>query len=614
MLLGGRAIFGSLNFRDDRAAHPGFTAAEAQARARGFHTTTWVMDRLHLGLALRAAEPPAPSLPGAPPPTLLSGEIFNHVDVARQLSVGDGFEKPPAALFRHAFEAWGPDALARVDGAFAVAWWDPQARRLILGCDRRGDAHLYYAADARGLVFSSWCELLRPLADGVDRSAVQEFLRFLYISPPRTVYSGIRRLEPGHYLAAADRLGSPQQPSVQPLPWAQAELARRSSGEVVEMFEDLLLTSVGRCIAARPAAVSLSSGVDSSTIAAACARASSSPLCAFTVGFPDAQLDETGQAAAVARHLGIPHHVVGFPLADYRRAVDTLAHGFEAPVADPAFIPLVLAYEQARELAEVFVDGTGSDGLFGEPIPRHLRIQFAVSARLPRGARALLASLLRQVPGRRLGGYAELLDIEDIEEQFITWKGWTRREQEALFQEPVSFDDTLFYRTFRGVIARGAQAVYDAVHFMPPYHERLQAAAMVGRPIHFPYHEPLLRAFVRALPTPWRMDKGQTKVLLRKLHSRYFPDALARVSKHHFNMPLDSLLGYRDFDLVHTYLAHDRIRHHGLIDPALVSPWIERYLRGDTSLRFKIWSLVVLHAWLDGREPIAQPEVARAAR
>ena len=602
MLLGNRAIFGALSLNGDEvAARRGSSAMHDYATVLGCATSRWRIGHLWLGLAARPPRPEPSQPPGEePPPTAaLAGELSNGPDLALELTGSSRLAANPDRLLSAAYRAWGLNLFARLDGTFAAALWDEPAQRLLLTCDRRGDAHIYYRLESDRLLFSSWCQLLAPFAKGLDRAAAREFLRFLYISPPRTIHDGISRLAPGSYLLADTRSVTPQ-PLPDPLPaWSPADLSRRSTDDLVRIFEDLLLTAIRRRANEKAIAVFLSSGIDSATIAALCRRLRPDRVQAFTIGFDEPDLDETSAAAATATCLGLPHRVLSFGLDHYRQAFDLITSGFDQPVGDPASLPMTLAYLGAKDTADVFLDGCGSDSLFGLPIPRHLRFQLQIASRLPRPLRRALASALAHCPP--IERYARLFAFDHAEELLITWNGWTTRDLESLLGQPVDFTDTPFYRTFRKRRSQSAQQLFDTLYFHPPHYERLEAAALAERLVGFPYQDPHVRAFVGALPGHFRMAGANTKVLLRHLHARCFPPSLQPQTKRYFNIPLHRLLTAHHGELIHEHLTPDSLSRHALVDPDVAAPWIRRFTAGDQTLTFKVWALLVLHAWLDAQ-------------
>lgn len=595
MLFGGEAIFGSLNFSGaGRAAGCQADLLLRRARRSASEAQSQTFGPAVFGSLKRnsnAAQAPTVYENGGVY-ALAMGEIYDHTQEAAALQL----DPERSGFLAEGYRSEGAEFLQRLDGTFGAVLWDAHEDEFFLLCDPRADAHLYYRVDANGLVFSSSLGLLVENAAEIDLQAVYEFLRFLYIAPPRTIYRGISRLEPGHYLrirrgdARTETLGSTRGES-------HGAVSSGQAGEILEKFDQLFRNAVRKRLGGRRVGVFLSSGVDSATLTAVCQNVNPGAVEAFTVGFDNAALDEAQTAKSLARHIGVPHTELRFEMKDYRRAFDLMSKGFDQPFGDPAGLPLILACEAVHERVDVISGGVGGDDLFSAPVPRHLWFSTTVSARLPRFCRKRVAEALKRLRFEEVARYASLFDFDDVEELFVTWSGWSRRELEELAGKPISLAESGFYRAFRAQQMKGAQALYDALAFFPPDDCRFEAAALVDAPVELPYHDASLNAYVRGLPTRYRFSDGATKILLRQLFSRYFPDRLLADKKHYFNIPLQALLAHSDYELVHEFLGQNAVRRAGLVDVRDVQPWVDRFLAGDEKLRFKVWALVVLHAW-----------------
>lgn len=599
MLFNGQAIFGAVDFSEEgRAARCRAEQISQRAQYFGARARYEAFDAAVFGWANRSNRNTGRDGQRLDStfPIAVVGEVFSSTGSHRTISP----QENDYHWIAEGYASGGMDFLTQLDGTFALALWDPKLRRLTLLTDRRSDAQLFYQVDGNRLTFCSWLSLLAAPKTELDRSSIHEFLRFLYVAPPRTIYNGICRLEPGHYLESSNGTTT-----VRALKRRDQETDARhwqgSTDEALDRFQELFENAIDRRIGGRRAGVFLSSGVDSATLMAGCQRINPGGVEAFTVGFDNAELDETNAAHAYANHFGLPHSELRFGMREYQHAFESMTREFDQPFADPAGLPLILASENMKDRVDVFTGGTGGDDLFGAPIPRHLWFSLKFAAKLPSVFRLRFATLLKNAEWLGLSRRAALFDFHEPEELFITWSGWSKRELEQLLGEKISFEQSGFYRTFK-VYENGApQELYDALGVFPPDDCRFEAAAPANIPVELPYHDADLHAFVQSLPLSFRMHDGVSKVLLKDLFARYFPEELRLAKKHYFNIPLQRLLAEDNFELVHRYLERDVLRRHGCVNYERAEPWIERYIAGDESLMFKVWALLVLHAWLESR-------------
>jgi asparagine synthase (glutamine-hydrolysing) len=243
--------------------------------------------------------------------------------VGRLYGVEDG------ASPRTIAEAQSGGRLQGLDGRFCAVLWDGGRHRLSLYRDPSSALPLYYRAAGPGAVFADDLDALAasPGSRGaLDPDALHEYLRFLDIASPSTVYAGIRSPEPGVELVLAPGA----EPRSVPGPAPRSAPARAPDtgdlGRAADRVEQLFDAAVARRLPPQgPVVAFLSGGVDSALIAASCARLAPGRTVAFTVGFEEHGFDETPAAAAIAAHLGLPHRVLRLPLAAYRPAFDELA-------------------------------------------------------------------------------------------------------------------------------------------------------------------------------------------------------------------------------------------------------------------------------------------------
>src|SRR5436190_13138873 len=129
-----------------------------------------------------------------------NGELYNYRELRAELErAGHRFRsRGDTEVLVHLYEELGDRFAERLRGMFAVAIWDARKRRLVLARDRFGIKPLYYRPEGSGLAFASE---LRALPRGeVDFDALEAFLAFNSIPAPLSIFSGTRKLPPGHLL------------------------------------------------------------------------------------------------------------------------------------------------------------------------------------------------------------------------------------------------------------------------------------------------------------------------------------------------------------------------------------------------------------------------------
>lgn len=528
---------------------------------------------------------------------VVSGEMYN----LRSASPADRGEagEDPARLAALAYKSGGDAAFQGLSGLFCGALWDVKRQQLSLFRDGSGARALYWYQGEGWMAAATRLDYLVGMPDvpkGICNVGLHEYLRFLDVSAPNTIYANVQAVEPGmtvHFRRAQVTVSGPaEQPAL-----AQPE-ADLSFEDSVSALDAALRTSVARRLAqSRKTGVFLSGGVDSALLCAMAASIDPAGIEAFTVGFDEPAFDEGTVARDISSHLGIRHHCLRYEEADYAGAFAEFCGAVDLPFADPAGLPTLLLFKDCRGIVDTVLDGTGADTLVGVMPARHARLATQYAAALPPALRRVGSSLLRALPGT--AGYAPVLEFERPEEVLIRWKGWSRTEIQALCGGDVSLAQTKFYRVYRQFRGGDHLARYSALLGSLPDDRVHQAAEITGLRIRFPYWDGAVEEVIRRMPEGFRYSENQPKRVLRALLARYLPRRIWDLPKHGFDFPFQALLRREDHALVRRYLAPEQLARFGLVDAERVGSYLNRFMQGDDGIAFRIWALVVLHAWLE---------------
>ncbi len=301
-------------------------------------------------------------------------------------SAGHSFRtKSDTEVIVHAYEAWGEDCPKRFHGMFAFSIVEmPRgatgpATKIFLARDPMGIKPLYYA-DADGVFFFA-SEVRALLASGqiAPRIAVQTlpaYLLFGSVGEPATLIENVRSLPPGHSISipVADRISATPVPKAywdpasefRTFSSAKQNGASRDTQNVAPSVavRTLLENSVrGHLIADVPIGVFLSSGIDSTALAAI-ASGMQRDIHTFTVAFPDAEYNEAGIAQRTAARLGTEHTEFTLSLADMVSRLDEAVAAFDQPSMDGVNSYFV-SWAARQAGLKVALSGLGSDELFG---------------------------------------------------------------------------------------------------------------------------------------------------------------------------------------------------------------------------------------------------------
>ena len=299
---------------------------------------------------------------------VFNGEIYNFAEVRQELeAAGAAFRTDSdTEVLIHGWRVWGPEMLTRLNGMFAFALHDVAKAQLFLARDRLGVKPLHYVALADGsIAFAS--ELKGLLANPAVRRelnpcAIEDYFALGYVPDDTCWIDGVKKLGAGHFL-----LLKRGQPLPEPQQWWDVDFSNRATGSIrdleAEMRNRLRAAVTSRMVADVPLGAFLSGGVDSSTVVAFMAEASSQPVQTCAIGFDSAAHDETKYAAEIAVRFATEHRSRIVASDDYA-AADQIARMFDEPFADASALGTWRVSQLARETVTVALSGDGADEIF----------------------------------------------------------------------------------------------------------------------------------------------------------------------------------------------------------------------------------------------------------
>jgi asparagine synthase (glutamine-hydrolysing) len=548
-----------------------------------------------------------------------NGEIYNHPDLRRRLAArGAVFHTGSDAetLIEVMRAADSPHAgLLALEGMFAFALWDRQARTLLLARDRVGEKPLYLYDDGALFAFASEIKALLAHPAAVRRSSLSDpgspvlahYLGFGGLPAPETAFAHVTMLPPGHFVIVrpTERTVSPPSPYWQPTrPGADQPIDPR---EAVARIRSALDEAVRRTLLSDvPLGAFLSGGIDSGIITALMRQHSSGTVRTFSIGFSgDASFDETPYARRAAEHLGTEH--TAFTVQpEAVTLLPRLVWHHDQPFADSSAIPTYLVSRLAREHVTVALTGDGGDEAFAGYERFHAA---AVRRRLravPRGAWGAAATLLAGMPegtgyynllkrARRFAAsaaqppalaYFDLVRIFSAEQvRALTgcaddpagmWvAGRTAADPDLddllLLNLTTYLPDDLLIKTDRSSMAASLEA---------------RAPFLTA---------PVLEA-AWALPADLKLRGGVTKWVLRQVARDLLPADLIDRPKHGFGVPLGAWLR-ADMEAVRAVLYSPEARARGLLDARAVEQLIDEHASGRRDHAGRLWALLTLEWW-----------------
>lgn len=511
------------------------------------------------------------------------------------------------------------DTLELLNGMFAFAAWDRQERKLWLARDRLGEKPLYMGWSGSTFLFGS--ELKALMAFGgferrIDRVALGLYLDFGYVPAPYAIFAGIEKLPPGHFAVVDAAAASGTR--IETLPYWTAPLPTPDAAYAGEDLDALIENAVVlRMRSDVPMGAFLSGGIDSSVVTALMQKNSARPVRTFSIGFTEAQFDESAGAAAVAAHLGTDHMLLQVTPADALATIPSLPDVYDEPFADSSQIPTLLLARLARAHVTVALSGDGGDELFTGyarylvfddiwkrlgPVPQPLRAAAAQAVGSLAGiGRSLAPSSVRQLMSpERVTKMARCLKARDAQgfyEALLTVRDRADDRRGTSLDRPIVLDQFDIGKDFAS--PELGMGYLDTRLYLPDdilvkVDRATMAVALEGR---IPLLDHRIVEAAARLPIEQRIVGGIGKQVLRRILYRHVPAELVDRPKQGFAVPLADWLRGPLRDWAEALLA---IRSHAVADALdwgeVDRLWASHLSGTDRSAR--LWSILMLQAWV----------------
>ena len=544
---------------------------------------------------------------------VFNGEIYNHVELRHELQQrGHRFQSTTdGEVIAHLWEEFGADFPSRLNGIFAIALHDAARHQLVLVRDRLGVKPLYVHRGPGRMLFGS--EPKAILADGkvprvLDTKSAVEFLAWEYVPAPNTLLQHIRKIEPGTLVDLDLTNGTWAEKTWWDLP--PDDSITRTPAD----WEDAIDAKVTECVRRQlvsdvPLGAFLSGGVDSSLVVA-----SMGPTQTFSIGFDEPSYNELPWADMVARHIGVQHQskVIEPHAVDL---FEKLMPFMDDPIGDFSIFPTYLVSDLARQNVTVVLSGDGGDEIFGGYETYAAQQQSAIWEQVPAFLRKqVVHPLLRRLPPQpkkkglinKARRFAEGFD-QDPAFGHSRWRLFiSEKEQRELFT-PDLMDETshigqhiLDLTTRAGSRSDVDRALYiDMKSYLSDNClvkvDRMSMACSLEARVPLLDHELVELAF--QMPSSFKVNRSQTKVMLKRVAARHLPKPSVYRPKEGFSIPIKNWLCNEFRPLLEDSLRPATLASDGLVQPATVDRLKREHLAGHANHSHILWGLIVLQDW-----------------
>jgi asparagine synthase (glutamine-hydrolysing) len=475
----------------------------------------------------------------------------------------------------------------------------------------------YRVIDGR-LQFAQRADAWGEAAAELDPQAVFDYLYFHAIPSPRTVFSGVQRLPPGHCAIM-------QNGSLRVLPYWKPQFAPQQTGVSFDRlkaeFRDILAQSVTRQLDGGKAACFLSGGTDSSTVAGMLAQTLGKGPASYSIGFEAEGYDEMAFARIASKHFGCEHHEYYVTPDDLVRSIPDVAAFYDQPFGNSSAVPAYYCARMAQaDGVTRILAGDGGDELFGGNKRYATQRVFGVYDATPPWVRGALEplianSLAASIPVLRKGSSYVKQARVPLPDRLQTYN---------LLQR-LGIDDVLTPSFLSGVNRLAPQQqqreVWQQSHGAHPLDRQLAfdwrytlaendlpkvcgTTQLAAIEVAFPMLDKQLVDFSLRLPTHYKLKGLKLRWFFKEALRGFLPDEIIVKKKQGFGLPFGvwalrhAGLGALARDALGTLSTRD------IVQPAFIKDLLDHKLAEHPGYYGEmVWILMMLEHWMRRHAP-----------
>ncbi|HEY0049187.1 MAG TPA: asparagine synthase (glutamine-hydrolyzing) [Pyrinomonadaceae bacterium] len=555
-----------------------------------------------------------------------NGEVYNHADYRAELEAKNHVYKThcDTETILHLYEEYGSDCVEKLRGMFAFAIWDRRKKELFIARDRLGVKPLYYVHDAEGnLFFASEIKSLleaKAVRAEINFNVLPDQLANHGTSGEETLYSGVKRLAPGHTLIWKDgkiNVRKYWDVSFEP------KHENKPDAEFVDEWRELFRKSVElRLMADVPLGMFLSGGIDSSAICAMMARTVDAPVKTFSVGFSEREANELAYARLVADAFQTDHHEITVTPEQFFEALPRLIWHEDEPLGFIASVPLYFISKLAQKHVKVVLTGEGSDEILGgygryRKTLALLKYGAKYESLTPDFLRAFVKNNLGNLPSSgklKRTFLSRPADMENL--YFDNFAIFSKAMQENLLsaetKEKIA-ERNPYADLQNHLLQTDAEDLLDKLlyadtktylHELLMKQDQMSMAASIESRVPFLDHK--LVEYTAKLPQKMKIRGRETKWILREAMRGILPAEILNRPKMGFPVPVGRWFRNEFRGIVEEYVSSERASSRGIFNAGYVREIVARHNAGENHDE-RLWFLVNFEMWqrqfIDGEIP-----------
>ncbi len=555
-----------------------------------------------------------------------NGEIYNYVEIKdRLIQKGHEFDShSDSEVILHAWAEWGSAALQLFIGMFALVLYDETNQKVFACRDRAGVKPLFYFWKNGLFLFGSELKALLQhpaFTKEINIDAAAAFMQYGYVPAPHCIFKDTYKLKPGHFLELDLRDRSTREKQY----WNVYDAYNKpnlkiSLPDAITETEKLLTSAFQyRMVSDVPVGVFLSGGYDSSCVTALLQANNTEKIKTFTIGVPDAGLNEAPFAKEIAKHLGTDHTEYYCTQKEAIEIVPQLPYFYDEPFADSSAIPTSLVSRIAREKVTVALSADAGDEIFAGYNRYDYMLKYGRKLQMiPGFMRKGATALMNAVPADSIpvlnktylfhSRYEKLKSLLKDPSEKGFFKAMSRHLDEKsignLFKQKISDLPTAFDSTeLNGVnhsILTYMMAIDYQTYLVDDILQKVDRATMsVSLEGREPFLDQRVIEWAAQLPMEYKYNKGNKKFIIKEIVHKYIPKEIMDRPKMGFGIPIANWLQNDLKPFVDRYFDEAFIKKQDIFNNDEMQRIKRLFYHGKKESAEKIWFLLMFQMWYD---------------
>ncbi|MEK9657111.1 MAG: asparagine synthase (glutamine-hydrolyzing) [bacterium] len=551
-----------------------------------------------------------------------NGEIYNFKEIRTELEkLGFKFNSnSDSEVLLNAYIKWGINCLHRFVGMFSFVILDESKQEVYFCRDRSGVKPFFYSNQGGTYLFGSELKALMraPIFQKeLDLSALALYFKYSFIPAPYTVFKNCFKIEPGHFLKINLKTKQTEYTKY----WDSFDFYNKpkldiSYDEAKSILKTKLIEACNlRMISDVPVGIFLSSGYDSSLVAALLQSNASQKINTFTIGF-NRETDETADAQRIAEYLGTNHHQQICSEKEALAILPELATIYDEPFADSSAVPTILVSRLAKKYVKVALSADGGDEIFCGYINRYtkrlnlFKSIFYLNKLAPSLTKVGIngISKLGLISERisRLQSLTQIKTLDELYEFKLEPSIFMPNEIEDIFlQKDIDHYETNYHQFDKLNNSNDAINKFLAIDFkIGLTDDILQKVDRAAMSTSLESREPLMDhrivEFVAQLPSNFKLHNRTTKYILKDIVHDYIPQHFMIQTKKGFGVPLDTWLNGELSEQLDYYILGNTLKKYDIFNNQAIQLQYQKFKHKPTLLSAtKMWHVLMLSMWLD---------------